>query len=88
MRTNNIAQGILLNVLCWPEWEEGQREGLYVYVGFPNGAGGKEPACQCRRHKRCGFDPMMEKDPLEKEMAIYSSILAWRIPWTEEPGKL
>ena len=28
------------------------------------------------------------EDPLEKEMAIYSSILAWRIPWTEEPGRL
>ena len=26
--------------------------------------------------------------PLEKEMAIYSSILAWEIPWTEEPGRL
>ena len=29
-----------------------------------------------------------QEDPLEKEMAIYSSILAWRIPWTEEPGRL
>ena len=28
------------------------------------------------------------KDPLEKEMAIHSSILAWRIPWTEELGRL
>ena len=28
------------------------------------------------------------KDPLEKEMATYSSILAWRTPWTEEPGGL
>ena len=28
------------------------------------------------------------EDPLEKEMAIHSSILAWRIPWTEEPGGL
>ena len=28
------------------------------------------------------------EDPLEKEMATYSSILAWRIPWTEEPGGL
>ena len=28
------------------------------------------------------------EDPLEKEMAIYSGILAWRIPWTEEPGWL
>ena len=27
------------------------------------------------------------EDPLEKEMAMHSSILAWRIPWTEEPGK-
>ena len=26
------------------------------------------------------------EDPLEEEMATYSSILAWRIPWTEEPG--
>ena len=26
------------------------------------------------------------KDPLEKEIATHSSILAWRIPWTEEPG--
>ena len=29
-----------------------------------------------------------QEDPLEKEMAAYSSILAWRIPWTEEPGGL
>ena len=29
-----------------------------------------------------------QEDPLEKEMATYSSILAWRIPWTEEPGRL
>ena len=29
-----------------------------------------------------------EEDPLEKEMATYSIILAWEIPWTEEPGGL
>ena len=29
-----------------------------------------------------------QEDPLEKEMAIRSSILAWKIPWTEEPGGL
>ena len=29
-----------------------------------------------------------QKDPLEKEMATHPSILAWRIPWTEEPGGL
>ena len=29
-----------------------------------------------------------QEDPLQKEMATHSSILAWRIPWTEEPGGL
>ena len=29
-----------------------------------------------------------EEDPLEKEMAIHSSTIAWKIPWTEEPGRL
>ena len=31
---------------------------------------------------------LVQDDPLEKEMATHSSILAWKIPWTEEPGKL
>ena len=34
------------------------------------------------------FDPWVGKIPLEEEMATHSSILAWRIPWTEEPGGL
>ena len=34
-----------------------------VYMGFPGDASGKEPACQCRRHKRHGFDPWVEKIP-------------------------
>ena len=33
-------------------------------------------------------DPSLgQEDPLEKEMAAHSSILAWRMPWTEEPGR-
>ena len=32
------------------------------------------------------FDPWVRKIPLEEEMATHSSILAWNIPWTEEPG--
>ena len=32
--------------------------------------------------------PLDQEDPLEKGMAAHSSILAWRIPWTEEPGEL
>jgi len=33
-----------------------------------------------------GFDPWVGKYPMEKEMATHSSILAWEIPWTEEPA--
>ena len=55
---------------------------IYVCVSFP-GASGKEPVCQCRRCKSLG-----QEDPLEERMAIHSSILAWRILWTGEPGGL
>ena len=37
--------------------------------------------------RRCEFDPWVRR-PLEKEMATHPSILAWRIPQTEEPGGL
>ena len=55
--------------------------------GFPVGAFGKEPTCQCRRHRRGQFDPLDREDPLEEGMATHSNILAWRIPWTEDPGR-
>ena len=35
-----------------------------------------------------GVQTLSWEDPLEKEMATHSSILAWEIPWTEEPGGL
>ena len=41
------------------------------------------PAVQETRLQSLG-----QEDPLEKEMATNSSILAWKIPWTEEPGRL
>ena len=41
------------------------------------------PAMQETRVRSLGGE-----DPLEKEMATHSSILAWRIPWTEKPGGL
>ena len=56
-------------------------------MGFPGGASGKESPYQCRRFKRCRFD-LGQPDPLEKEMATHSSILAWKIPQAEEPGRL
>ena len=39
-------------------------------------------------HRRCGFWSLGWEDLLEEGMEIHSSILAWRIPWTEEPGGL
>ena len=41
-------------------------------LGFPGGASGKEPACQCRQHKRCEFDPWVRK-------------ALWRRPWQSTP---
>ena len=43
----------------------------------------RPPAMQETRVRSLG-----QEDPLEKKMAIHSSTLAWRIPWTEEPGGL
>ena len=35
-----------------------------------------------------GFSPWVREDPPEKEIATHSSVLAWGIPWTEDPGWL
>ena len=55
---------------------------------FPGGTSGKESACQFRICYRHELDPWVGKIPLEEEMITHSRILAWRIPWTEEPGGL
>ena len=51
------------------------------------GASGKEPTYQHRRYKT-QFLSLGWEDPLGKKMATHSSILAWRILWTKEPGRL
>ena len=56
----------------------------YYLVGLPLWLSGKESACQCRRR---GFNPWVWRICGEG-MATHSSILAWRIPWTEEAGGL
>ena len=45
----------------------------------------KESPCQ---YRKAWVQSVGQEDPLEKEMATHSSILAWKIPWTEEPGGL
>ena len=57
-------------------------------MGFPSGTSGKESTCQCRICKRHWFHPWVGKIPPKEGIATHSSILAWRIPWTEEPGGL
>ena len=52
--------------------------------GFPCGSVVKN-SLQCQRRR---FNPWVGEDALEKEMSTHSSILAWKIPWTEEPGGL
>ena len=52
--------------------------------GFPEGSAGKESSYNAGDMDRS----LIWEDPLEEEMATHSSVLAWRIPWTEEPGGL
>ena len=61
--------------------------GSRSFVGFPGGASGKEPTYQCRKHEMRVRSLGLE-DSLEEGMATQSSILAWRIPLTEELGGL
>ena len=52
---------------------------------FPSGSVVKNPPINAGDAR---VQSLGGEDPLEKEMATHSSILAWRIPWTEEPGGL
>ena len=58
----------------------------YLYGSYSGSVVNKLPATQELQETR--VQSLGREDPLEKEMAIHSGILAWRIPWTEEPGGL
>ena len=51
---------------------------------FPGGSAGKESTSNAEDVGSI----RVQKNPLEKEIATHSSILAWEMPWTEEPGRL
>ena len=58
-----------------------------LILGFLDGSAVKDqPAVQETRETQIGS--LGQENPLEKEMAIHSSILAWTTPWTEESGGL
>ena len=54
----------------------------YILQGFPSGTSGKEPMQETKE------TPWVGKSPGGGSITTHSSILAWRIPWTEEPGGL
>jgi len=56
----------------------------YTCDDFPGGSDGKASVYNAGDPGRS----LGQEDPLEKEMAIHSSTIAWKIPWTEEPGRL
>ena len=56
----------------------------FFFLGFPHGSLVKNPRAKQETQGR----PLGQEDPLEKGKATHSSVLAWRIPWTEEPGGL
>ena len=57
-------------------------------MGFPGGASGKQSACQCRKNKKTRVRSLGQEDSLEEGIASHFSTLAWKIPWTEETGRL
>ena len=67
--------------------EESVGQHLLKILRLPQYLSGKEPACNSGAAGHVGSILGLE-DPLEKEMAIHCNILAWRIQWTEEPGRL
>ena len=74
-----VGSSVLMNQQCILNKTSLNRTG-----SFPGGTSGT--CLQCRRHERRRFDPWVGKFPAGG--AAHSSILAWRIPWTEEPDGL
>ena len=70
--------------LGWEDPLRRERLPTPVFLGFPGGLAGKEFSCNAGD---LGLISVLE-DPLEKGMATHSSILAWEIPWTEDPRGL
>ena len=66
-------------------WDHLERKGTEIYQASLVAQSAKSlPEMQ----ETWGFEPWVRKIPLDKEMATHSSILAWRIPWREEPCRL
>ena len=56
-----------------------------LQVGLPGWHSGKEPACQCRRCKSCGFDPWIQKIPWSRKWQSAPVLFPGETPWTKQP---
>ena len=74
----SVFSGILLLVLFWGVTMLTKQASLLWWLSS------KESACSAGAY----VQSLGQKDPLEEGMATHSSILAWRIPWTQDPGRL
>ena len=85
-----VASTQMLNVKCLNKTDS--RNVRVFYISVTCTSHWASPVAQCYRghlltqEMRVRFPG--QEDPLEEEMASHSSILVWRIPWTEEPGGL
>ena len=79
-----IVDGKNIYIFSLPFISISNKQLFYVNLGLPGGAEVKASACSVGDWVRS----LGQEDPLEKEMATHSSILASRIPWTEELGGL
>ena len=58
-----------------------------LFEGFPGGSSSEEPPLPLQGADSMQVLSLGQEDPLEEGRATHSTILAWRIPWTEEPGR-
>ena len=95
--TSVILSSVMLMIPFWlrafSEMQAQKSQKSILQKGFPGGPSGKESTCQCRRCKRrmsciqinCLIPELGRSLTVENEVATHSSILAWKIPWMEEP---
>ena len=86
---NTVGRSLPEPVMGRPEEQVLNIRGFGVWWpwmwGFPGGSDSKESTCN---EGETWVRSLSEEDALEKGMATHPSILAWRIPWTEEPGRI
>ena len=82
---NTLGKRGLEISLAWTSPQTEIFKALLLLKGFPGSASSNKPTCQCKEQR---VQSLGWEDPLEEGTATHSSILAWRIPGTEKPGRL